>query len=226
MMRAAASLCRPRIAVRNRRPVARKPNNGLRAERRATTALRGPVFACASIFLLGYLPGIFLGRNGTTVLGQQLATYYTAPDRLTVWRDLFMSQSAGFFLQLLAVWLCGFTAFGLGLLLLIFAAKGLFLGFCSANILTLGGVNALCLYWLSGCLPQVLLLILLLWLTGHAALLSHGLFQSIFLGGAPRGQLIGNARRLTLRFLLCVPVSWLIGLFCSGLSVLLVQFFF
>ena len=30
------------------------------------------------IFLAGYLPGIWLGRSGTTPLGQQLAAYYTS----------------------------------------------------------------------------------------------------------------------------------------------------
>lgn len=223
-MRAAASFSGPRNVLRGRRPAARKPHSALRAAREPAS-VRGPVFGCAAVFLAGYLPGILLGRNGTTILGQQLSMFYTAQDRLMVWSDLFISQSAAFFLQLFSVWLCGFTAFGFGLLLLLFAGKGLFLGFCSANILTLEGANALCLYWISGCLPQVMLLLLLLWLAGYAAALSHGVFQSIFLGGAPRGQLIGNARRLTVRFLLCIPVSWLIGLLCSGLVVFLVQFF-
>lgn len=223
-MRAAASFSGPRNALRGRHPAVHKSHGALRTIREPVS-VHGTVFGCAAVFLVGYLPGILLGRNGTTTLGQQLSTFYTAQDRLMVWSDLFISQSAAFFLQLLSVWLCGFTAFGFGLLLLLFAGKGLFLGFCSANILTLEGTNALCLYWISDCLPQVMLLLLLLWLAGHATALSHGVFQSIFLGGAPRGQLIGNARRLTIRFLLCIPMSWFIGLLCSGLSVFLVRFF-
>lgn len=224
-MRAAASYSRTRNIARGRRLPAHKPHGGVHTVRESNY-VHGPVLVCAAVFLFGYLPGIFLGRSGTTLLGQQLAMFYTDHSHLTTWGNLWVSQSAAFFLQLFFVWLCGFTAFGFGLLLLFFTVKGLFLGFCSANILTSGGTNALFLYWFSGCLPQVLLLLLLLWLTGYALSLSHGLFQSIFLGGAPRGQLIGNARRLTVRFLLCVPASWLIGLLCSGLTVALVRFFF
>ena len=33
------------------------------------------------IFLAGYLPGIWLGRSGTTPLGQQLAAYHKPPRR-------------------------------------------------------------------------------------------------------------------------------------------------
>lgn len=37
----------------------------------------GAALAFGVIFLAGYLPGIWLGRSGTTPLGQQLAAYYT-----------------------------------------------------------------------------------------------------------------------------------------------------
>ena len=173
-------------------------------------------FLCGGCFLFGYLPGILVGRSGTTNLGQQLATYYMDDTRYRTWFSLFTGQIASSFLQSVLVWLCGFTVFGLGLLLLLFVFKGLFLGFCCANVLTLGNAKALCLYWLSDCLPGVLLLFVLLWLAEHSSVLSRGLFQSVFLGGAPRGQLAVSARRLTVCFLFSLLLSCLLCLLCSG----------
>lgn len=178
---------------------------------------------CAGVFLLGYLPGILAGQSGTSVIGQQIAAYYTDVARLSHWSELFSSQAAAFFLQLFSVWLFGFTAFGPGLLLLLFAGKGLFLGFCASQVLCIGGTKKLIVYWISSCLPNVLLLFILLWLAGYAVHMSHGLFQSIFLGGAPRGQLPGNARRLTVRFLLCLPFSVLICGLCSLFVILFIR---
>lgn len=87
------------------------------------------LFLYGGCFLFGYLPGILVGRSGTTNLGQQLATYYMDDTRYRTWFSLFTGQIASSFLQSVLVWLCGFTVFGLGLLLLLFVFKGYSLGF-------------------------------------------------------------------------------------------------
>lgn len=182
-------------------------------------------FLCSGCFLLSYFPGILAGRSGASSLGQQLAAYYMDKGSHGTWLSLFFGQAASAFLQLVLVWLCGFAAFGLGLLILLFAFKGLFLGFCCANVLALGGIKSLCLYWLSDGLPNVLLLLVQLWLAGYAAALSKGLFQSIFLGGAPRDQPAANARRLSVRFLLSLLLSGLFSVLCSAFFFFLFRFF-
>ena len=89
----------------------------------------GAALAFGVIFLAGYLPGIWLGRSGTTPLGQQLAAYYTSRPKGTSLAAAFGAQLAVSLLQLILVLLCGFCVWGVGLLALLFAARGLFLGF-------------------------------------------------------------------------------------------------
>lgn len=160
----------------------------------------------AGALLAGYLPGLWAGRSGQTGLGQQLAAYYGQAEHFSAWGPLCLDQLASAFLQLFFVLLCGFFAAGPVFLGLFFAAKGLFWGFCAANILHQNGAAGLLRYWVWAYLPALCLFFLCLWLAGHAARLSGGLFQSVFLGGAPRGQLHAAARRLGVRFgaaLLC-----------------------
>lgn len=88
----------------------------------------GAALAFGVIFLTGYLPGIWLGRSGSTPLGQQLAAYYTSRPEGTSLAAAFGAQLAVSFLQLILVLLCGFCVWGVGLLALLFAARGLFLG--------------------------------------------------------------------------------------------------
>ena len=68
----------------------------------------GTALAFGVIFLAGYLPGIWLGRSGTTPLGQQLAAYYTSRPEGTSLAAAFGAQLAVSFLQLILVLLCGF----------------------------------------------------------------------------------------------------------------------
>lgn len=93
----------------------------------------GAALAFGVIFLAGYLPGIWLGRSGTTPLGQQLAAYYTSRPEGTSLAAAFGAQLAVSLLQLTLVLLCGFCVWGVGLLALLFAARGLFLGYCAAR---------------------------------------------------------------------------------------------
>lgn len=176
-------------------------------------------------FLLGYLPGIAAGRNGESVLGQQLAVYYTEQSHFSVWQELFASQMAATFLQLLFVLLCGFSAFGTIALFLFFSGKGLFLGFCAANVLALQGSRALGVYWGSTCLPDLVFLFVAIWLSTYATAVSRGLFQSAFCGGAPRGQLAGNARKLVFHFGVALLLSAIFRAFCSGVVIFFFRLF-
>lgn len=222
-MRASTTVSRTRKPFRKRKVLSAAPHTVF--PHAAHPSRSAFFFLCSGCFLLSYFPGIWAGRSGATSLGQQLAAYYMDDARLCTWLPLFSGLAASAFLQSALIWFCGFTAFGLGILILLFAFKGLFLGFCCANILASGGIKALCLYWLSDCLPSVLLLLVHLWLAGYAAALSKGVFQSIFLGGAPRGQLTANARRLSVRLLFSLLFSGLLTALCSVFFFFLFWFF-
>ena len=136
-MRAAqTALRRPGLPIL--RPAAERP----RRERTPQTE-GGAALAFGVIFLAGYLPGIWLGRSGTTPLGQQLAAYYTSRPEGTSLAAAFGAQLAVSFLQLILVLLCGFCVWGVGLLALLFAARGMFLGFCAASVAAQSGASAL-----------------------------------------------------------------------------------
>lgn len=71
-MRAAqTALRRPGLPML--RPAVERPHREHTPQTESVAAL-----AFGVIFLAGYLPGIWLGRSGTTPLGQQLAAYYTS----------------------------------------------------------------------------------------------------------------------------------------------------
>lgn len=185
----------------------------------------GPVLLCSAAFLLGYLPGILAGRGSQTVLGQQLADYYMESGRFSAWGPVFANQMTVSFVQLLLIALCGLSVIGTGLLVTLFGAKGAFMGFCAANVVASGGGGALAAYWVNSCLPNLSLLFLGLWLAGYAAQLSHSLFQSVFLGGAPRGQLEAAARRMGVRYCVALLASGVFNALCSGISVLVIRAF-
>ena len=109
----------------------------------------GAALAFGVIFLAGYLPGIWLGRSGTTPLGQQLAAYYTSRPKGPSLAAAFGAQLAVSFLQLILVLLCGFCVWGVGLLALLFAARGLFLGLCASSVAAQSGASALLRYRLA-----------------------------------------------------------------------------
>ena len=110
MMRAAqTALRRPRLPML--RPAVERPHREHTPQTESGAAL-----AFGVIFLAGYLPGIWLGRSGTTPLGQQLAAYYTSHPEGTSLAAAFGAQLAVNFLQLILVLLCGFCVWGVGLL--------------------------------------------------------------------------------------------------------------
>lgn len=172
----------------------------------------GAALAFGVIFLAGYLPGIWLGRSGTTPLGQQLAAYYTSRPEGTSLAAAFGAQLAVSFLQLILVLLCGFCVWGVGLLALLFAARGLFLGYCAASVAAQSGASALLRYRLDTLLSDVdtLLsdvgtLLLCLWLAGWAVRLAMELFRAV--RGRAARETPGTARRLAVRFAAALALS-------------------
>lgn len=195
------------------------PGSARRSTTRKISMTSSAPILFLTAFLLGYLPGIAAGCSGQSVLGQQLAVYYTEQVRLSTWKELFMSQMAATFLQLLFVLLCGFSAFGVIVLFLFFAGKGLFLGFCAVNVLALQGARALGVYWGSTCLPDLFFLFASIWMATNATAVSLGLFQSAFCGGAPRGRLAGSTRKLLFCFGVALSLSVVFRAVCSGIVV-------
>ena len=167
-MRAAqTALRRPGLPML--RPAAERPHREHTPQTESGAAL-----AFSVIFLAGYLPGIWLGRSGTTPLGQQLAAYYTSRPEGTSLAAAFGAQLAVNLLQLILVLLCGFCVWGVGLLALLFAARGLFLGYCAASVAAQSGASALLRYRLDTLLSDVGALLLCLWLAGWAVRLAMG----------------------------------------------------
>lgn len=198
-MRAAqTALRRPRLPML--RPAVERPHREHTPQTECGAAL-----AFGVIFLVGYLPGIWLGRSGTTPLGQQLAAYYTSRPEGTSLAAAFGAQLAVSFLQLILVLLCGFCVWGVGLLALLFAARGLFLGFCAASVAAQSGASALLRYRLDTLLSDVGTLLLCLWLAGWAVRLAMELFRAV------RGRAVretpGTARRLAVRFAAALALS-------------------
>lgn len=165
----------------------------------------GAALAFGVIFLASYLPGIWLGRSGTTPLGQQLAAYYTSRPEGTSLAAAFGAQLAVSLLQLILVLLCGFCVWGVGLLTLLFAARGLFLGFCAASVAAQSGASALLRYRLDTLLSDVGTLLLCLWLAGWAVRLAMELFRAV--RGRAARETPGTARRLAVRFAAALALS-------------------
>ncbi|MEE0411881.1 MAG: hypothetical protein UD273_03380, partial [Gemmiger sp.] len=92
-----------------RRPALLLPRRAERPRREcAETAHSGAVWLFGTMFLAGYLPGIWLGRGGVSALGQQLAAYYTKSPENAAFAAIFGTEFSVSFLQLTAVFLCGF----------------------------------------------------------------------------------------------------------------------
>lgn len=79
-----------------RRPALLLPRRAERPRREcAGTAHSGAVWLFGTMFLAGYLPGIWLGRGGVSALGQQLAAYYTKRSRKCSVRSNFRDRIFG-----------------------------------------------------------------------------------------------------------------------------------
>ena len=191
-MRAAqTALRRPGLPML--RPAAERPHR----ERTPQTE-NGAALAFGVIFLAGYLPGIWLGRGGVSALGQQLAAYYTKSPENAAFAAIFGMEFSVSFLQLTAVFLCGFCVLGVGLLALLFAARGVFLGYCAASVAAVNGAAGLVQYRLVTIGTDTAALFLCLWLAGWSARLAGELFN-VICGRATR-ETPGTLRRLAVRF--------------------------
>ena len=176
---------------------------------------------CACLFLLGYLPGIWLERTGAWEPGSQLAAYYLAKSSYSTVLAVWQWQFSAAFFQLATLYLCSFSALGCCFFLILFFLRGGFLGLCAACVLAAGESRGLVCYWLLSSLPNLTVLFAGLWLTNYGAMMSNGLFRCIFSGGAARGQLAVAFRRLTMRFLLCLLLAGAVSLVNAWLSAFL-----
>ena len=182
-----------------RRPALLLPRRAERPRREcAGTAHSGAVWLFGTMFLAGYLPGIWLGRGGVSALGQQLAAYYTKSPENAAFAAIFGTEFSVSFLQLTAVFLCGFCVLGVGLLALLFAARGVFLGYCAASVAAVNGAAGLVQYRLETIASDAAALFLCLWLAGWSARLAGELFNAVC-GRATR-ETPGTLRRLAVRF--------------------------
>lgn len=198
-------------------PLLRSTTERPRRER-APQAASPTVWAFGAAFLAGYLPGIWLGRSGTTALGQQLAAYYASRPEGTSFAEAFGAQFAVIFLQLTLALLCGFCVWGVGLLAVLFAARGLFLGFCAASVAAQNGAAALLRYRLDTMLSDVAALFLCLWLAGWAAQLAAELFRAV--RGRATRETPGTARRLAVRFAAALALSVFFAAIGAALAVI------
>lgn len=182
-----------------RRPALLLPRRAERPRREcAETAHSGAVWLFGTMFLAGYLPGIWLGRGGVSALGQQLAAYYTKSPENAAFAAIFGMEFSVSFLQLTAVFLCGFCVLGVGLLALLFAARGVFLGYCAASVAAVNGAAGLVQYRLATIVSDAATLFFCLWLAGWSARLAGELFNAVC-GRATR-ETPGTLRRLAVRF--------------------------
>ena len=92
-----------------------------------------------------------------------------------------------------------------GVLALLFAARGLFLGFCAASVAAQSGASALLRYRLDTLLSDVGTLLLCLWLAGWAVRLAMELFRAV--RGRAARETPGTARRLAVRFAAALALS-------------------
>lgn len=163
---------------------------------------------CVTVFLLGYLPGILLGRGGTAV-GTALAAHFMDRQSFAAFGPVFADLFAGAFLQCTLVLLCGFCALGAVPLAALFALKGVYLGFCAANVFASGGAKGLVAHWLITLLPDLGLLLLLFALTVCAGPVCAALLRSVLgagpLPGAPGAAVLTKA--LLLRYALVLAGS-------------------
>ena len=102
---------RPAVRARMfwpRQPASRVPQ----APANAAGRLPYVPLGCACLFLLGYLPGIWLGRTGAWESGSQLAAYYLTKSSYSTVFSVWQWQFSAAFLQLAALYLCSFSALG------------------------------------------------------------------------------------------------------------------
>lgn len=177
-------------------------------ERRAEAGYwRAGAIFCAA-FLFGDLGGVLAGRLRFVDAAQTLASYYGQGEHFSDWLSVFTDLYSGAFLQCTVLFLCGFSALAPWLIGVFLAGKGVVLGLCAAGVYSRGGAHGLVVYWLMTCLPELILLALLLWLALGAQALGMDLLHA--LGGQlphARRASVPAVRRLILRYLAVLLLS-------------------
>ena len=173
---------------------------------------------CAAAFLAGYPLGIWWGSKGGEYAAQ-LVRYILSAESYTGWQSVFGALLSGTFLLLLCIFAAGFCAVGTGLLCLLFAGQGAWLGFCAAAVYLQEGTKALLMYRALLSFQELASLALCLWLAEFAGNLCAGLYLSVFDAGVARGRLQRDARRLALRFVSAVGLGVGISAVGGGIAV-------
>ena len=173
---------------------------------------------CAAAFLAGYPLGIWWGSKGGEYAAQ-LAGYILSAESYTGRQGVFAALLSGTFLLLLCVFAAGFCAVGMGLLCLLFAGQGTWLGFCAAAVYLQEGTKALLMYRAMLSFQELASLAVCLWLAEFAGSLCTGLYLSVFDAGVARGRLRADARRLALRFVSAVGLGVGISAVGGGIAV-------
>lgn len=161
-------------------------------------------------FLVGYLGGLFYGRGQDGGLGVSLAAYSLTPSQYQSYAHVFGSLFGAAFLQITAIFLLGFSALGAGLLSAFFLAKGTFCGVSAAGVYHLNGARGLIIHWLLNSLPDLFLLLVLLWLALRAKTVAVTLYHSLQNTSRSRSPLLigkiffGYGLALLLAALLCL----------------------
>ena len=192
-----------------RRPMLPRPCSAEHSHKAQETTGAKTALWFGTAFLVGYLPGIWLGRGGTSALGRQMAAYYAKNPETDAFSVAFGAKFSVSFLQLCAVFLCGFCVFGVGLLTVLFVARGVFLGYCAASVAAANGAAGIVQYRLNTALSDMTTLFLCLWLACCAEKLAAELFSTV--RGRPTRGTPAAARWLTVRFLEAVVLSAVFG---------------
>lgn len=174
----------------------------------------GCVLGFGALFLVGYTVGILICREQTPEIGSAFAQYYMDKQNYTSFAKLFVRLFSALFLQSGMVLLCGMNAVGIPLLAAFFGAKGALLGICAASVFLTSEARGLVVYWLMTCLPDVVTLVLLLWLAKNAAETSGALFRTVLSGAGTRGTLERQTKKMLIRYLVTLGI----GAVCSTLG--------
>ena len=116
------------------------------AESEAGTAHSGAVWLFGTMFLAGYLPGIWLGGAVFRRWGSSWRRIIQKSRKMQRCTSNFGTEFSVSFLQLTAAFLCGFCVLGVGLLALLFYGRGVFLGYCAASVAAVNGAAGLVQY--------------------------------------------------------------------------------
>lgn len=161
-------------------------------------------------FLVGYLGGLVYGRGRDDGFGVSLAAYSLTASQYQSYAHVFGSLFGAAFLQITAIFLLGFSALGAGLLSAFFLAKGAFCGIGAAGVYYLSGAKGLIVHWLISSLPDLFLLLVLLWLALRAKTVAVTLYHSLQNTSRSRSPLLigkiffGYGLALLLAALLCL----------------------